>query len=224
MSPMIQLSESWLKHIWWEFEKDYMKEIQSFLAGEIQSWKSIYPHAKDIYNAFNYTSFDDVHVVILGQDPYHGPWQAQGLSFSVPNWVKVPPSLKNIYKEIEDEFGIKKDFSNGNLQSWAEQWVLLLNSVLTVENSKPASHSKIWWQKFTDTVIQTISNKKKWVVFLLWWAFAVWKQELIDDDAHLILTSPHPSPFSVYKWFYWNMHFLKCNEYLQENWKKEIVW
>ena len=227
---MFQLPPSWQSHIWEEFEKDYLKNIESFLMEEINAWKTIYPKVDDIFNTFKYTDFNDVKVVILGQDPYHGEWQAHGLSFSVQPWVKVPPSLKNIYKEIETQGFMceAKKWENNeiswNLESWAKQWVLLLNSVLTVEASKPASHSKIWWQEFTDTVIKTISKEKKWVVFLLWWAFAIWKQKLIDDTKHLVLTSPHPSPFSVYKWFYGNMHFLESNEYLQENCMKEIIW
>lgn len=227
---MLQLPKSWLPHIWEELKKDYMKDIDSFFREEIKAWKTIYPDSKNIFNAFKYTDFEKIHVVILGQDPYHGAWQAHGLSFSVLDWVKVPPSLKNIYKEIESQ-GFPSPSRrggwgevSGNLETWARQWVLLLNSVLTVEAWKPASHSKIWWQQFTDTVIKTISDKKKWVVFLLWWAFAIGKQELINTDKHLVLTSPHPSPFSVYKWFYGNMHFLETNKYLQENWKKEIIW
>ncbi len=221
---MIQIEKSWLKYLGLEFEKQYMKDIKKFLKNEIQSWKIIYPHPKDIFNALNSCSFDDTKVVILGQDPYHGPWQAHGLSFSVQQWVKVPPSLQNIYKELEDEFGIRKDFSNGNLEAWAQQWVLLLNSVLTVEAGSPASHSKIGWQQFTDTIIETLSREKSWLVFLLWGAYAIGKKDLIDPQKHLILTSPHPSPFSVHKWFFWNMHFLECNEYLQEQNKKEIIW
>lgn len=220
----IKLNKSWRKHLKWEFEKQYMKDIKSFLATEIDAGKTIYPHPKDIFNALNSCDFHDIKVVILGQDPYHWAKQANWLSFSVRDWVKVPPSLQNIYKELEDEFWIKKDFTNGNLEPWAQQWVLLLNSVLSVEASKPASHSKIWWQNFTDKIIQTISDKKQWVVFLLWWAFAIWKKELIDESQHLVLTSPHPSPFSAYKWFYGNMHFQKCNTYLQKQRKKEILW
>jgi uracil-DNA glycosylase len=171
-----------------------------------------------------------VKVVIIGQDPYHGADQAHGLSFSVPEWVKIPPSLRNIFKELEKEWfsspsrnGDRVETS-GSLVPWARQWVLLLNSVLTVEAWRPASHSKIWWQNFTDEIIKIISAEKKWVVFLLWWAFAIWKQELIDSEKHLILTSPHPSPFSAYKWFFWNMHFLETNKYLKQLWKSEIKW
>jgi uracil-DNA glycosylase len=201
-----------------------MKEIKSFLVSEISKWKVIYPNPRDIFNALNYCKFEDTKVVIIGQDPYHGPNQAHWLSFSVRDSVKVPPSLQNIYKELEDEFWIKKDFSNGNLENWTKQWVLLLNSVLSVEAWSPASHSKIWWQNFTDEIIKVVSSEKSWVVFLLWWAFAIGKKDLVDSTKHLVLTSPHPSPFSVHKWFFGNMHFLETNEYLEQNWKEWINW
>ena len=227
---MLQLPTSWQSNIWEEFQKSYMKNIASFICQETKTWKTIYPKVEDIFNALKYTNFKDAKVVILGQDPYHGAWQAHGLSFSVLDWVNIPPSLRNIYKELENECFLKyKDWwrSNdvsGNLEHWAKQWVLLLNSVLTVEVWKPASHSKIWWQKFTDTIIKTISKEKEWVVFLLWWAYAIGKQEFIDEEKHLVLTSPHPSPFSAYKWFHWNNHFIKCNSYLEEKWDSKIEW
>ena len=221
---MKQLPTSWFPYLWSEMEKEYMKDIQSFLEQESLAWKTIYPGVKDIFNAFEYTSFEDIRVVILGQDPYHGQDQAHGLSFSVPTWMKIPPSLRNIYKELENEFWSRNTSDNGNLEPWTKQWVLLLNSVLTVEAWKPASHSKIWWQNFTDEVIKTISDKKTWVVFLLWWAFAIWKQELINSEKHLILTSPHPSPFSAYKWFFGNMHFKMVNEHLKKQGWVEIKW
>lgn len=223
----MQLPKSWQKHLASECSKSYMQDIQDFLITEKKAWKTVYPKSEDIFNALKYCSFEDTKVVILGQDPYHGPGQAHGLSFSVSNWVKLPPSLKNIYKEIESEWFLREDGGkqvSWNLEPWAKQWVLLLNSVLTVEASKPASHSKIWWQNFTDTIIETISNEKKWVVFLLWWAFAISKQKLIDSEKHLVLTSPHPSPFSVYKWFYGNNHFIDTNRYLETNWKAPIKW
>jgi len=218
------ITKSWKKYLSEELEKPYMKDIEEFLLSEKKNWKIIYPQSDDILNALNYCDFDDVKVVILWQDPYHGEWQAHWMSFSVQDWVRVPPSLKNIYKEIEGELRIEKNKENWNLEWRAKQWVLLLNSVLTVEAWKPASHSKIWWQQFTDTIIRTISQEKRWVVFLLWWAFSIWKQELLDGKKHLILTSPHPSPLSVYKWFYGNMHFKKCNEYLEKNNKSIIRW
>jgi len=215
---MIQLSPAWKQVIWSEFNKQYFKDIQDFLVSEKDSGKIIYPDNKNIFNALNITDFNDIKVVILGQDPYHWTWQAHGLSFSVQDWVKIPPSLRNIHKEIWVER------KSGNLTSWAEQWVLLLNAILTVEAWQPASHSKIWWWKFTDEIIRQISLKREWVIFLLWWAFAQQKKELIDSDKHLILTAPHPSPFSAYKWFFWCWHFTQLNEYLKNKWEEEIEW
>ncbi len=221
---MIQLTDSWTKVLKNELEKPYIEEIKDFLNKEIKDWKIIYPDQKNIFNAFNATNFDDIKVIILWQDPYHWEWQAHGLSFSVQDWIKTPPSLKNIYKEIESDLNIKKDMNNGNLLSWADQWVLLLNACLSVEKSKPASHSKIWWQNFTDEVIKQISNKKENIVFLLWGAFAQSKRDLIDSKKHLILEAAHPSPFSAYRWFFWCKHFSKTNTYLKQDWIKEILW
>lgn len=221
---MIKLNDSWSPYLQDEFKKDYFKFILNFLKKEITGQKIIYPHPNNIFNALNTTSFNNLKVVILGQDPYHWEGQAHGLSFSVQDWIKTPPSLKNIYKEIESDTWIKKDFTTGNLISWAKEWVLLLNAILTVEGSKPASHSKIWWQNFTDKVIKTISEEKEWVVFLLWWNFARQKKSLINDSKHYILEAPHPSPFSAYTGFYWCKHFSKTNEILKKIWKKEINW
>jgi len=215
---MSKLSTSWQSVIWTELSKQYFKDIKYFLAWEAKTWKTIYPDTKNIFNALNTTDFDKIKVVILGQDPYHWKWQAHGLSFSVPEWVKIPPSLRNIYKEI----WVERD--SWNLTAWAQQWVLLLNAILTVEAWKPASHTKIWWWQFTDDIIQQISEKREWVVFLLWWAFAQQKKELIDSDKHLILTAPHPSPFSAYKWFFWCWHFTQVNTYLKDRWESEIEW
>ena len=167
----IKLEASWLQILKWEFEKEYMKNIKNFLLKEIKNKKIIYPNPKNFFKAFEKTPFDKVKVVILGQDPYHWPNQAQGFCFSVSDWQKLPPSLKNIYKEIETSLNIKM-WDSGDLTKWSEQWILLLNSILTVEWWKPASHSKIWWENFTDEVIKQISEKKENVVFLLWWAFA----------------------------------------------------
>lgn len=221
---MIKLNKSWLDILEQELEKDYMKDIKSFLKKEIESWKVIYPHPKDIFNALNSLDFQDVKVVILGQDPYHWEWQAHGLSFSVREWVKVPPSLRNIYKEIESDLWIVKDKTYWNLEKWTKDWVLLLNAALTVEAWKPASHSKIWWHDFTDTIIKSISDKREWVVFLLWGAFAQSKLDLIDSSKHLILQSSHPSPFSSHRWFFGCKHFSKANEYLIKNNIKQINW
>jgi len=220
----VQIESSWKKLLSGEFEKEYFKNIQSFLKSEIELWKTIYPHPKNIFAAFEATPVDQVKVVILGQDPYHWEWQAHGLSFSVQDWVRVPPSLKNIYKEIKAEY---PDFTipeSGNLNHWAQQWVLLLNSVLTVEASKPASHGKIWWADFTDAVLHKLSNSQEWIIFVLWGNFARWKKDLIDSNKHYILESPHPSPFSAHNWFFGNEHFKQVNSLLRNQWKKEIQW
>lgn len=217
-------NDSWNTALSEEISKPYIKDIEDFLIREKEAWKIIYPREKDIFQAFNYCSLQDVQVVILWQDPYHWEGQAHWLSFSVKAWVKTPPSLRNIYKEIESDFWVQIDFTDGNLCKWAQQWVLLLNSILTVEAKSPWSHSRIWWEKFTDTVIKKISAKKQWVVFMLWWAFAISKIDLIDSQKHLILQSPHPSPFSAYKWFFWNNHFKICNDYLVDNNNTPINW
>jgi uracil-DNA glycosylase len=199
-------------------QKDRLKAITSILKIEKEAGKHVFPASQDIFAAFQYTPFHNIKVVILWQDPYHGIWQAHGMSFSVPEWVKIPPSLRNIYKELWVER------QSWDLSHWAKQWVLLLNAILTVEATKPASHSKIWWWEYTDEIITQISLKREWVVFLLWGAFAAQKKELIDSKKHLILTAPHPSPFSAYKGFFWCGHFRQVNEYLEKRWEKIITW
>jgi len=221
---VVQIESSWKNLLSEEFEKEYFKNIQSFLKSEIENGKTIYPHPKNIFAAFEATPVDAVKVVILGQDPYHGAGQAHGLSFSVQNGVKVPPSLKNMYKEIHSEY---PDFTipeSGNLTHWTKQGVLLLNSILTVEASKPASHAKSWWAEFTDSVLQKLSESREWIIFVLWGNFARWKKELINSDKHFILESPHPSPFSAHNGFFWNGHFKEINSILKKQWKKEILW
>ena len=219
----LKIGKSWEKVIWEEFEKPYFKDIKSFLIQEIESGEIIYPNPKNIFHAFDLTPFDNLKVAILGQDPYHGPGQAHWLSFSVLDWVKVPPSLKNIYKEIHQDLWHPIP-ETGNLTSWAEQWVLMLNVFLTVRKASPASHSKIGWNHFTDAVIKKISEEKEGVIFLLWWAFAQTKKELINSSKQHILEAPHPSPFSAYKWFFGCGHFSKVNEILKERWEQEIDW
>jgi len=218
-----KIDASWLKILEWEFEKDYIKKIKEFLIKEKKEWKTIYPAWDNVFNALNLTPFEQVKVVILGQDPYHGVGQAHGLSFSVLDWIRNPPSLKNIFKEIKNDIWSEIP-TNWNLETWARQWVLLLNAALTVRAWEPASHSKIGWEILTDTIISKISSQKSGVVFMLWWAFAQSKENLIDPKKHLILKAPHPSPFSAYKWFFGCKHFSKTNEYLKKNWIKPINW
>ena len=213
----------WMNLMKNEFSKEYFLNIQSFLESEKLAGKTIYPENKDIFAAFHKTPLDSVSVVILGQDPYHGPWQAHWLSFSVQEWVKIPPSLRNIYKELENEYPWYLADS-GSLMHWAEQGVLLLNSILTVEAKNPASHAKIWWETFTNNVLQKISDSQNWVIFVLWGAYAQKKKEFIDHDKHCILESAHPSPFSAHRGFLWNNHFKKINEILKKQWKEEIIW
>lgn len=204
-----------------EFEKDYFLWIKKFLSQEIKEWKTIYPKWKDIFNAFNSTPVEKVKVVILWQDPYHWPNQAHWLSFSVQEWIKQPPSLKNIFKELQSDLWIQIP-SHWCLQSRAEQWILMLNASLTVRQSEPMSHSKIGWEIFTDSIIQKLSDQKEGIIFVLWWAFAQSKENLIDSQKHYILKSAHPSPFSAHRWFFGTKPFSKINQILSQNWKSEI--
>ena len=219
----ISLEPEWKEALKDFFEKPEFSKLRALVRAEYQK-KKVFPEPKDIFAAFEKTPFSKVRVVILGQDPYHNDGQAQGLSFSVPKGVALPPSLKNIYKEIESDLGIKKDFTDGNLEPWAEQGVFLLNAILSVEAHTPASHQKIGWEAFTDYVIKTISDKQEHVVFMLWGNFARSKKSLIDTSKHLVLEAPHPSPFSVYTGFYGSKHFSKCNDYLKKQGKEGIRW
>ncbi|MBR9920645.1 MAG: uracil-DNA glycosylase [Bacteroidetes bacterium] len=218
----VQIEESWKKVLAPEFDKAYFQQLVAFLKQEKNAGKTIYPPGPLIFNAFNTTPFDKVKVVVLGQDPYHNPGEAMGLSFSVPKGVRVPPSLKNIYKELSADV----DFTipdHGDLTHWAQQGVFLLNAMLTVQRNKPRSHQKIGWQDFTNAVIQTISEKRTHVVFMLWGRFARNKAELIDSSKHLILEAPHPSPLAR-GGFFDCKHFSKANEYLVANGRKGIEW
>lgn len=219
----VQIEQSWKQVLQPEFDKPYFAEIVGFLKSEKQAGKIIYPPGPFIFNAFNTTPFDHVKVVILGQDPYHNPGQAHGLCFSVAMGVPAPPSLVNMYKEIQADLGIAPP-GHGHLQKWAEQGVLLLNAALTVEQNKPMSHSKIGWHTFTDAVIQTLSDKKEKLVFLLWGGFAKGKKPLIDTAKHLVLTAAHPSPLSAHNGFFGCRHFSKTNEWLQKNGLEPINW
>lgn len=219
----VQIEQSWKEVLQPEFDKPYFGQIADFLKAEKQANKTIYPPGPYIFNAFNTTPFNNVKVVILGQDPYHNPGQAHGLSFSVPMGIAAPPSLVNMFKELETDLGLPRP-NHGNLEKWAAQGVLLLNASLTVEQNKPMSHSKIGWHDFTNSVIKTLSDKKEKLVFLLWGGFAKSKQELIDKNKHLVLTAAHPSPLSAYNGFYGCKHFSKANAWLEENKLTPINW
>lgn len=219
-----QLEKGWKKALVEEFGAEYMKELKKKLAEEMKAGIVIYPPVKQVFNAFNLTPFDKVKVVILGQDPYHGTGQAHGLSFSVPDEVKPPPSLANIFKEIESDLGVKIPKTNGNLGNWAKQGVLLLNAILTVRADSPASHRNLGWEKLTDAVIKTLSDKKERLVFLLWGKFAQEKENLIDTSKHLVLKAPHPSPFSAHSGFFGCKHFSKTNDYLLKTDQTPIEW
>lgn len=218
----VRIHESWKKVLAEEFGKEYFQNLVEFIKKEYSS-KTIYPPGMLIFNAFEHCTFDKVEVVILGQDPYHGPNQAMGLSFSVPKGVKNPPSLQNIYKEIQNDLG-KSSITNGDLTPWAEQGVLLLNSVLTVEAGNAASHAGKGWEEFTDAVIKTISDKKENVVFILWGAYAQKKGKSIDSSKHFVIKSAHPSPLSAYNGFFGSKPFSKTNGYLKKVGKREIEW
>ena len=217
----IRMDTSWKTQLAKEFQQPYFAGIKEFLLQERQSGHIVYPKWSDIFNAFNLTPFNQVKVVILGQDPYHGEGEAHGLCFSVQDGVRQPPSLKNIFKELQDDLGILPPKS-GNLTKRAEQWVFLLNASLTVRKDQPNSHKDIWRHIFTDAVIKKLSDEKMGVIFLLWWAFAQSKSLFIDKNKHTVLICPHPSPFSVHKWFFGCKHFSQVNELLRKQWSKEI--
>ena len=211
----VKIEQSWKDKLADEFEKDYFKNLARFVK-HAYATSTVYPEGKNIFNAFSHTPFDKVKVVIIGQDPYHGPGQAHGLCFSVQDGVAPPPSLVNIFKEIEAETG-KKAPASGNLTRWADQGVLLLNSTLTVEAHKAASHQGHGWETFTDAVIKKLSDEKENLVFLLWGSPAQKKGRYIDRSKHLVLESVHPSPLSAYRGFFGNDHFNKTNKYLTEH-------
>ncbi|MFT6150921.1 MAG: uracil-DNA glycosylase [Flavobacteriales bacterium] len=205
-----------------EFEKEYFEKLTDFVKTEYKS-EVCFPPVKDIFNAFKMCSFSNTKIVILGQDPYHGKGQAHGLSFSVPEGMKIPPSLRNIFKELTSDLGVDSP-TQGDLTSWAKQGVLLLNATLTVRKSTPESHQKQGWEEFTDSVIKTISNKKESVVIVLWGKFAEQKVSLIDESKHCIITSSHPSPFSAHRGFLGSKPFSKTNEFLEKKGIEKIDW
>ena len=219
----IKIESSWQKILKPYFQTDDWKKLANFVRQEYLS-KTIYPHPKNVFNAFNSTPFNNVKVIIIGQDPYHNPGQAHGLCFSVPEGIAPPPSLKNIYKEIEIDLKTKKDFSKGNLTDWTKQGVLLINAVLTVRRNQAGSHANKGWEKFTDEVIKQLSEKKENLVFLLWGNYAKQKGSIINRHKHLVLESAHPSPFSAYNGFFNCNHFSKVNDYLKQNKKQPITW
>ena len=220
----VKIEPSWKAELKEEFKKPYFLQIATFLKTEKALNKVIYPPGTLIFNAFNQTPFNKLKVVIIGQDPYHGAGQAHGLSFSVQNGIKPPPSLVNIYKEIQRDIGIAMPKEYGNLTNWAQQGVLLLNAALTVRDGEPFSHAKFGWADFTDSVIQKISDNKKGVVFLLWGKFAQDKQVLIDETKHHVLKAAHPSPFSADKGFFGCKHISKTNEFLVKEGHQPIDW
>ncbi len=245
----IKLEKSWKEALSTEFEKPYFLTLSQFIKNEVLSWKTFYPHPRNIFAALDTTPFEKVKVIILGQDPYHGPGQAHGLSFSVQEGVRNPPSLVNIFKELESERsnwllppwergagGIatntnlspnpspKERGTGGNLTHWAHQGVLLLNTTLTVRAGQPMSHAGKWWETFTDSVIQTLSDKRDFLIFWLWWSHAQKKRALIDTTKHIILEAPHPSPLSAHRGFFGSKPFSQTNQILRERWLGEIQW
>ena len=218
------LHPSWLPALQNEFQKPYMLGLNQFLEQEYKQGTIVYPKPSDIFNAFKLTPFNEVKVIILGQDPYHGANQAHGLSFSVQKGVAVPPSLKNIYKELQADIPGFNIPSHGDLSSWAKQGVLLLNSTLTVRSDQPGSHQKMGWEQFTDQAIRALSEQREGLVFMLWGRYAQAKASLIDSTKHVVLTAAHPSPFSAYNGFFGCTHFSKANAYLVKKGEKPIVW
>jgi uracil-DNA glycosylase len=219
----VQLDASWKALLQPEFEREYMRELRTFLLQEKHAGKQVFPAGKDMFNALNSTPFDRVRVVILGQDPYHGPGQAHGLCFSVQPGVEIPPSLRNIYKELASDLGIAPA-RHGSLQSWAAQGVLLLNAVLSVEAGRAASHQGRGWEQFTDRIIALLNERREHLVFMLWGSHAQKKGQFIDRSRHLVLESPHPSPLSASRGFLGNRHFSRANQYLLAHGLEAVDW
>lgn len=220
---MVQLESSWLQPLSAEFDKPYMRELRAFLLAEKRAGKTIFPPGAEFFNAFEHTPLDKVKVVILGQDPYHGSGQAHGLCFSVRPGVAIPPSLKNIYKEIHEELGVPIP-NHGHLTAWADRGVLLLNSVLSVESAQAASHQGKGWEIFTDRVIQVVNEQRESVVFMLWGSYAQRKGAIIDASRHCVLKAPHPSPLSAHRGFFGCGHFQAANDYLRSRGIEPVDW
>ncbi len=221
MQPRVH--ESWLAAVGGEFERPYMAELRTFLAGEIAAGRRFFPPADRVFNALALTAFDAVRMVILGQDPYHGPGQAMGLCFSVPPGVPQPPSLQNIFKELTSDLGLPSA-SSGDLTPWAERGVLLLNAVLTVSPRKPGSHAGKGWERFTDTAVAELSARREGVVFLLWGRYAQQKGEVVDRSRHHVLTAAHPSPYSAANGFFGCGHFSRANALLEADGREPMDW
>ncbi|KJZ07644.1 MULTISPECIES: uracil-DNA glycosylase [unclassified Halomonas] len=221
---MVQvLPDSWERWLGAEFQAPYMQQLKAFLAAEKAARKTIYPHSSDWFRAFELTPLDEVRVVILGQDPYHGPGQAHGLCFSVREGIKPPPSLVNIYKELAQDLGVTP-VNHGHLEAWARQGVLLLNTSLTVEEGNAGSHRGKGWETFTDRAIETVNAEAPPCVFLLWGSHARQKKALVDQERHLVLESPHPSPLSAHRGFFGNHHFSRANAFLAEHGRSPVDW
>jgi uracil-DNA glycosylase len=218
-----QLEPSWKRALATEFGAEYMRELRAFLVAEREAGHQVFPPMRLVFNAFEHTPFDDVRVVIVGQDPYHGPGQAMGLSFSVPRGVQQPPSLRNMLKELEQDLGIPRP-DHGDLTHWADQGVLLLNTSLTVRAGEAASHAGRGWERLTDAAIQALADQREGLVFLLWGRHAQAKRSMIDARRHLVLTAPHPSPLSASKGFFGCGHFSKVNDWLTARGEQPIDW
>ena len=223
-SNPFQLPSSWIQYLEEELNQSYMKDLKKKLIECQNKNITVYPEKSEIFNAFHLTPFQKIKVVILGQDPYHGPGQAHGLSFSVPHNIKTPPSLMNIFKELDSDLKVEINKTNGNLEHWAKQGVFLLNTTLTVEKSKPMSHKNFGWNIFTDKVIEIINHYRENIVFILWGAHAHSKTHLIDSSKHLILKSVHPSPLSSHRGFFGSRPFSQTNNYLESKEIDKIVW
>ncbi|MFN3454106.1 MAG: uracil-DNA glycosylase [Pseudobdellovibrio sp.] len=219
----IKLNNTWLKHLQSEFESDYMKDLKSFLKKEYTQKKVIYPEAKNYFKAMDLVDIENVKVVILGQDPYHGPGQAHGLCFSVQDGIRFPPSLQNIFKELKSDLNVDIP-QTGNLERWGKQGVLLLNSVLTVEGGKAASHQGQGWEKFTDKIIEVVNKECPHVVFILWGSYAQKKAAFVDRKKHLVLESVHPSPLSSHRGFFGSKPFSKANKWLKDHGLAPVQW
>lgn len=217
----IKIHPSWKSRLSEEFEKEYFQNLSAEIRQEYMT-QTVYPPPKDVFRAFDMCPFEEVKVVIIGQDPYHGPKQANGLCFAVHDGIAIPPSLKNIFKEIENDLGVRP-YDSGDLSRWAKQGVLMLNSVLTVRAHQAASHKGKGWEQFTDAVVEKLNAERQGIVYLLWGRYAQDKGAVVNREKNLVLTSAHPSPFSATK-FFGNHHFSRCNEYLEENEKEAIDW